>query len=79
MCLGIPGRIVAREGGFATVDFLGARRRVRLHLLEEPVDIGDHVLCHVGAALRRLPSDEAHAMQTLFERLLEADERIGSG
>jgi len=79
VCLGIPGRIVAREGAFATVDFLGARRRVRLDLLEEPVAIGDHVLCHVGSALRRIPPEEAREMRALFEQLLEADGRAGPG
>lgn len=79
MCLGIPGRIVARRGAFATVDFLGVRRTVRLDLLDERVAIGDHVLCHVGSALRRIPPEEAREMLALFDRLLEADERAGPG
>ena len=77
MCLGVPGRVVEIDGPIATVDFMGARRTVSLHLLDEPVSPGDYVLNHVGIALRRIPPEEVGDMLALFDRLLEWDERDG--
>ena len=74
MCLGVPGRIVAVEGLVAIVDFWGARREVRLDVVDEPVAPGDYVLNHVGYAIRRIPEAEIAETLALYELLLrEAD------
>ncbi len=58
MCLGAPGRVVSVEVETAVVDFGGVRRPVALDLVDEPVAVGDHVLVHVGFAIRRIPDEE---------------------
>jgi len=70
MCLGVPGRIVAVEGLVAIVDFWGARREVRLDVVDEPVAPGDYVLNHVGYAIRRIPEAEIAETLALYELLL---------
>jgi hydrogenase expression/formation protein HypC len=76
MCLGLPGQIVEVEGSTAVVDFGGVRRQVALDIVDEPVGVGDHVLVHVGFAIRRiLPQDLAETL-AFFEAMAE-DAREG--
>ena len=68
MCLGAPGRILTIEGATAVVDFWGVRRKVALDLVDEDVAVGDHVLVHVGFAIRRIaPEDLAELLAQMFE------------
>ncbi len=75
MCLGIPGRVVEVNGLIATVDFWGVRRKVRLELVDEPVQPGDYILNHVGYAIRRIPQEDIGATLELYEQLLAESER----
>ena len=70
MCLGVPGRIVAINGLVATVDFWGMRREVRLELVDQPVEVGDYILNHVGYAIRRIPETDIQGTLDLYEQLL---------
>lgn len=68
MCLGVPGVIIqisqlTEVEHTAVVDFSGMRREVCLDLVDEPVSVGDHVLVHVGFAIRRIaPEDLAETL-----------------
>ena len=77
MCLGVPGRIVEVNGLVATVDFWGVRREVRLELVDEPVQVGDYILNHVGYAIRRIPEADIEGTLALYEQLLH--EASGGG
>jgi len=70
MCLGVPGRVLSVEGLFATVDFFGVRRQVRLDVVDEPVSVGDYILNHVGFAIRRIPETDIAGTLALYEALL---------
>jgi hydrogenase expression/formation protein HypC len=70
MCLGVPGRIISVEGIFATVDFFGVRRQVRLDVVDQPVEPGDYILNHVGFAIRRIPQEDIGETLALYETLL---------
>jgi len=70
MCLGVPGRVLSVEGLFATVDFFGVRRQVRLDVVDEPVSVGDYILNHVGFAIRRIPETDIAGTLALYETLL---------
>ena len=73
MCLGVPGKIVEVRDLVARVDFWGVCREVALHVVDEPVTIGDYVLVHVGFAIRRIaPEDVATTLE--FYRTLIEDE-----
>lgn len=75
MCLGIPGKVVARrdDNGLAmgVVDFGGVRRDVCLAYVQDDVSIGDYVIVHVGFAISKV--DEAEAQRT-FEVLKDMGE-----
>ncbi len=71
MCLGVPGKVLAIDGLRATVDFFGVRKELRLDIVDEPVQVGDYVLNHVGFAIRRIPPDEVQETLALFDQILE--------
>ncbi len=70
MCLGVPGQVVEVGELVAVVDFWGVRRQVRLDLVDEPVQVGDYVLNHVGFAIRRIPPEDVATTLELYEQLI---------
>jgi hydrogenase expression/formation protein HypC len=70
MCLGVPGKVVSVDGFFATVDFWGVRKQVRLDIVDQPVAPGDYILNHVGFAIRRIPPEDIETTLQLYESLL---------
>jgi hydrogenase expression/formation protein HypC len=73
MCLGIPGRVLARlDDDLAKVDFGGVRRDVSVAFTPD-VQPGEWVLVHVGFALARIDEDEARATLDLLESAIEAE------
>jgi hydrogenase expression/formation protein HypC len=73
MCLGVPGRVVSIDGDTALVDFGGVTRHVRLELVDEPVRPGDHVLVHVGFAIRRIAAEDLETTLAFFASLADDD------
>lgn len=73
MCLGVPGRILEIDGSNAVVDFWGVRRRVSLDVVDEPVAVGDHVLVHVGFAIRRIAPEDLAETLAFFEAMTAED------
>jgi hydrogenase expression/formation protein HypC len=81
MCLGVPGRVIEVCGNEAIVDFFGVSRRVRLELVDQPVEPGDYILNHVGYAIRRIPEDDIEGTLRMYEELLreaEADDLMAA-
>jgi hydrogenase expression/formation protein HypC len=74
MCLGVPGKILEIDGTIAVADFGGVRRKVALDIVDEPVAVGDHVLVHVGFAIRRIAPADLEQTLAFFDTLA-ADER----
>lgn len=76
MCLGVPGRIVEKIDDYrAIVDFWGVQREVRLEVIDQPVEVGDYVLNHVGFAIRRIPEEEIQETLDLYQMLLDATDQ----
>jgi len=73
MCLGVPGQVVAIDGTTAVVDFWGVRRKVALDVVDEEVAIGDHVLVHVGFAIRRIAPEDLAETLAFFEAMATED------
>jgi hydrogenase expression/formation protein HypC len=71
MCLGVPGKVLAIDGLNATVDFFGVKKELRLDIVDEPVEVGDYVLNHVGFAIRRIPPEEVQETLALFDQILD--------
>ena len=63
MCLGVPMRIVSRDGDNIVAEVDGVRREASVMLLADDVAVGDYVIVHAGFAISRL--DEAYAEETI--------------
>jgi hydrogenase expression/formation protein HypC len=86
MCLGIPGRVVefrTDHPGIARVDVEGVVRDINLALLQDdPAELGDWVLIHVGFALQKMTEAEAQEARSTLMVLGEGEregEREGEG
>ncbi len=73
MCLGVPGKVIEVEGATAVVDFWGVRRKVALDVVDEAVSVGDHVLVHVGFAIRRIAPEDLAETLAFFEAMTRED------
>lgn len=63
MCLGVPMKVLSREGDMVTAEIDGVSREASLMLLEEEVKPGDYVIVHAGFAISKL--DDEYAEETL--------------
>ncbi len=74
MCLGVVGQVVEVDGMVALVDFFGVKKKVRLYVVDVPVQSGDYILNHVGFAIRRIPEEEVQETLAFYEELLREDD-----
>lgn len=71
MCLAIPMQVREIDGFKAVCEAKGVTRDVSLFMLQgESIDIGDHVLVHVGYAIQKIPAEEAAASWELLDEVL---------
>ena len=70
MCLSIPSQVIAIDNDrqSVTVDTLGVRRDVSSHLMEEPLELGDYVLIHIGFVMNKIDKEDAlHSIELYRE------------
>ncbi len=63
MCLGVPMKIISREGDNIVAEVDGVRKEASVMLLDEELAVGDYVIVHAGFAISRL--DPEYAEETL--------------
>lgn len=63
MCLGVPMKILSRDGDSIIAEVDGVKKEASIMLLGEEVNIGDYVIVHAGFAISRL--DEEYAEETI--------------
>lgn len=74
MCLGIPMQVVSIDGYNARCEAKGVSRDVSLFLLQgEEINVGDHVMVHVGYAIQTMTEQEAHSTWELLDEMLAAE------
>jgi len=73
MCLGIPARVMERNGDAAVVELGGVRREISLMLLDD-VSVGEWVIVHAGFAIERLSEEEAEQTLSLLREIADAPE-----
>lgn len=72
MCLAIPMEIIEIDGFIARCSAKGVERDVNLFMLQdEPVNIGDYVMVHVGYAIQKVNEQEARSAWELFDQILD--------
>ncbi len=72
MCLGIPMQIKSIEGYNARCEAKGVERDVSLFMMqEEPLNIDDFVVVHVGYAIQKISAEEAQTAWELYDQMLQ--------
>jgi hydrogenase expression/formation protein HypC len=83
MCLGVPGKVVAKQENdlgmtVGRVSFGGIIKDVSLAYLPE-VRLGDYVIVHVGFALSRVDEEAAKEIFSFLRSNSELSDLEGSG
>ncbi|HDD36625.1 MAG: HypC/HybG/HupF family hydrogenase formation chaperone [Archaeoglobaceae archaeon] len=71
MCLAIIGKVESIEYPFATVNFKGTKKKVRIDLIED-LKIGEYVLVHVGFAIQKVDSREVEQYNEIWENVINS-------
>lgn len=76
MCVGVPMQIVEINYPAGVAEAKGVKRAIGLQLMpEDSLQIGDHVIVHVGFAIEKVDRQRADEIwQTLEEVLAMMDE-----
>ncbi len=72
MCIAFPGKIISiDQDNHAVIDISGTRREIWLDIVDEPVSVGDYVICHAGYAIHRIDEELAMEKLALLKELIE--------
>jgi len=73
MCLSIPSKVtkIDKENNIATVDTMGVERKASLDLIDQPVEIGDYVLIHIGFAMNKIDEEDALESLKIYGEIIE--------
>ncbi len=70
MCLGIPMRVIEREGDTGVVELGGVKYEAGFQLVDE-AKVGDYVILHAGFAIQKLDEQEAQETIALLNEVFE--------
>jgi hydrogenase expression/formation protein HypC len=74
MCLAVPMKVQSVDGFMASCEAMGVHRDVSLFMLQgESVEPGDHVLVHVGYAIKKVSASDAAEAWRIFDEMLAHD------
>lgn len=72
MCLSIPSEILEiDEYNNALVQTLGVKRRVNLDLIDQPLEVGDYILIHVGVAMEKIDKESAKESIKMYQEIVD--------
>ena len=72
MCIAFPGKILTIDtDNFAVIDISGTQREVSLDIVDEPVTVGDYVICHAGYAIQRIDEEVALEKLSFLRELID--------
>ncbi|MDX5332737.1 MAG: HypC/HybG/HupF family hydrogenase formation chaperone [Gammaproteobacteria bacterium] len=71
MCLGIPMQVIEVDGYNARCEAKGVERTVSLFMLQdEPVQVGEFVMVHVGYAIQKMTEEDARSAWEVYDEML---------
>jgi hydrogenase expression/formation protein HypC len=71
MCLGIPMKVVSKDGFLARCEAKGVHRDVSLFMMQdEPIEVGDFVMVHVGYAIQKMTEQDARSAWEVYDQML---------
>lgn len=76
MCLGIPMKILAIDQFMARCEAKGVERDVSLFMLQdEPAQVGDYVVVHIGYAIQKMTESEALTAWQIYDEMLDLEDQ----
>ena len=73
MCIAFPGKVITiDENNFAVIEIGGVTREVSLDIMDEPVGVGDYVLCHAGFAIRKWSEEDVREYRQIMQEIESA-------
>lgn len=75
MCLAVPMQVLELHENMAIVDVGGARKAVRLDIIDRQPEVSDYVIVHAGFALRCIDEKEAQITLQYFEEIFANETR----
>ena len=76
MCLGIPMKILEINQFMARCEAKGIERDVSLFMLQdEPAQVGDYVVVHVGYAIQKMSEAEAISAWQVYDEMLSLEDQ----
>jgi len=75
MCLGIPMQIQEINQFMARCEAKGIERDVSLFMMQdEPLQVGDYVVVHVGYAIQKMTETEAISAWQIYDEMLALED-----
>ena len=73
MCLSIPSKVksIDEETNTCVVDTMGVQRSASLDLIDQPVEIGDYVLLHIGFAMNKIDEEDALESLKIYKEIID--------
>ena len=73
MCLSIPSKIksIDEQSNTCVVDTMGAERGASLDLIDQPVEVGDYVLLHIGFAMNKIDEEDALESLKVYQEIID--------
>ncbi|MBI4825543.1 MAG: HypC/HybG/HupF family hydrogenase formation chaperone [Nitrospirae bacterium] len=80
MCVGVPMQVVEINYPSGIAEARGVKRNIGLQLLPEgDVNIGDHVIVHVGFAIEKVDKQKADEIWQGFDEILRLMDEEDAG
>lgn len=77
MCLAIPMRVIDIDGFNARCEAKGVERTVSLFLMQDqPIEVGEHVMVHVGYVIQKMSEAEARSAWELYDEMLAGGQTV---
>ena len=80
MCVGVPMQVIDIKYPSGVAEAKGVKREIGLQLLpENSVEIGDHVIVHVGFAIEKIEKDHADEIWEALDEVLKVMDEEDEG
>jgi len=76
MCLGIPMKVIEINQFMARCEAKGIERDVSLFMLQDdPAEVGDYVVVHIGYAIQKMSETEAITAWQVYDEMLSLEDQ----
>lgn len=74
MCLGVPMKIISKDGDNIVAEVDGVKKEANTMLLAEELAVGDYVIVHAGFAISKLAEEYAEETLRLMKEVFSPED-----